>query len=451
MSRLLVAQRALTVPGWAKDALWRRAQAIPSLDLRFADNKSLVNAVTGASLVTFTRASSGTFVNSAGVLQTAATDVPRFDHNPTTGESLGLLVEEQRTNLLLRSEDFSTTWTRTNITAFGSGSATDAAVSPAGTQTADLVAVASGTSAGAGFVGQTVSKAASAITYTYSAFAKADYYDRANLHVNDGATNSNRATVTVSLVNGSIEVAAAAAGTFSAASADVRAFPNGWYRIALTFTTSTETSLLCRLYPANSSADTSDGTRGIFLWGAQLEAGASPTSYIPTTTAAATRAADVASITGTAFSSWYSQSEGTVFASAGVQDFTQTNFPRLFSIDRGDISSNFIAVVRGNNTRRLDYSVFAEGTGQAVGLNNGIAPAANSIVSGAWVYKANDFIGATGGVLTNSDTSGSVPTLLTTLGIGAQGNATLHYNGTIRRLTYWPQRLPNPTLQSITQ
>ena len=60
-----------------------------SLDLKFADNKSLTDAVTGASLVTFTRASNGTYTDSAGVLQTAATDVPRFDHDPTTGEAWG--------------------------------------------------------------------------------------------------------------------------------------------------------------------------------------------------------------------------------------------------------------------------------------------------------------------------------------------------------------------------
>ena len=108
--RALGASRTSLVPGgvlagpWVRNDLWRRARAVPSLDLRFADNKSLTDAVTGASLVTFTRASSGTYTDSAGVLQTAATDVPRFDHDPTTGESLGLLVEEQRTNLLLRSE-----------------------------------------------------------------------------------------------------------------------------------------------------------------------------------------------------------------------------------------------------------------------------------------------------------------------------------------------------------
>jgi len=140
-----------------------------------------------------------------------------------------------------------------------------------------------------------------------------------------------------------------------------------------------------------------------------------------------------------------------MFASTLVQDFTETTtFPRIFSFDRGDWSANFIAAVRGSGTNRLDYSIFA-GTGQAVGLNNGIAPTANTVANGAWVYKTDDFIGAIGGVLTNSDTSGSVPTSLTALGIGMQGNATLHYNGTIRRLAYWPARLPNSTLQSITQ
>jgi hypothetical protein len=80
---------AIAVPGWAKNDLWRRARAVPSLDLRFADNKSLTDAITGSNLVTFTRASSGTYTDSAGVLQTAATDVPRFDHNPTPAKAWG--------------------------------------------------------------------------------------------------------------------------------------------------------------------------------------------------------------------------------------------------------------------------------------------------------------------------------------------------------------------------
>jgi hypothetical protein len=67
--------RAAVAPGgvlagpWVRNELWRRARAVPSLDLRFAENKSLVDATTGANLVTFTRASSGTYVDSQGVIR----------------------------------------------------------------------------------------------------------------------------------------------------------------------------------------------------------------------------------------------------------------------------------------------------------------------------------------------------------------------------------------------
>jgi hypothetical protein len=411
---------------------------VPSLDLRFADNKSLVDAVTGASPVTFTRASSKTVTNSAGVLETVGIDVPAFDHNPTTLESLGLLVEEQRTNLLLWSEEFNTTWTRANISPFGSGSATDAAVSPDGTQTADLVAVANGASAGAGFVGQTVSKAASAITYTYLVFAKADYYDRAYLHVNDAATNNNRATVIVSLVNGSIEVAAAAVGTFSAASAVVLAFPNGWYRIALTFTTSTETSLLCRLYPANSSADTSDGTRGIFLWGADLQAASTPSSYIPTTTAAVTRSADVASITGSAFSSWYRQDEGTVFV---LSDFPLSSFGT--SAQLANDSTNEITIRA--NTPNTQALVVANSANQYVSnIPN------TSRFRGALAFKQNNAGFSLNGSVPLFDATTDIPSP-TELWIGRRFAGDRYLNGTINRLVFWPQRLANSTLQNITQ
>jgi hypothetical protein len=79
----------------------------PSLDLRFAATKSLNDYVSGNNLTTFTRSSTGTYFDANGVLQSAPAGVARFDHNPETGESLGLLMEEARTNLLLNSATFS--------------------------------------------------------------------------------------------------------------------------------------------------------------------------------------------------------------------------------------------------------------------------------------------------------------------------------------------------------
>ncbi len=447
--------RAAVSPGgvlagpWVRDELWRRARTVPSLDLRFAERKSLTDAVSNQSLVTFTRASSATYIDSAGTLQTAAVDVPRFDHNPTTGESLGLLVEEQRTNSV------------TNNTMVGAVAGTPGTlptgwgtfVSPTGlTRTI----VGSGTVNGINYIdvrfNGTPSSTGEITLYlspvTTATLAQA-WTATAWLSLAGGSTsNIGGISLRNFELNSGAYVREISTNFVSSISSDFVRRQN----ITTSFGASANQIQSVLSITAAAGGTPIDITLRIGL--PQLEQGAFATSVILTDNTAPfgkTRNADVANITGTNFSSWYRQDEGTVFASAGVQDFTQTNFPRLFSLDRADASTNFIAAVRGSSTRRLDYSVFADAAGQAVGLNNGIAPAANTTVNGAWVYKANDFIGATGGVLTNSDTSGSVPTLLTTLGIGMQGNATLHYNGTIRRLTYWPVRLGNNVLQQVTQ
>ncbi len=84
------------------------AGALPALDQCFAEDKSLVDRISGRQLITFTRASTATYVDSDGQLKTAAVNEPRFQHDPVTGRCLGLLIEETRTNLLLNSASLST-------------------------------------------------------------------------------------------------------------------------------------------------------------------------------------------------------------------------------------------------------------------------------------------------------------------------------------------------------
>ena len=266
MSRLLVAQRALTVPGWAKNELWRKARAVPSLDLRFADNKSLTDAVTGASLVTFTRASNGTYTDSAGVLQTAAIDVPRFDHNPTTGESLGLLVEEQRTNLLLRSEEFdNASWTK-----FGATVSANTQTAPNGTANADSLIEDSSTGLHVVFQDTTAS---SLVTQTLSVYAKANQRIRVSLQAAEAGTG-NAVAATFNLSTGAV-VSQSNSGTGSGASASIVAVGNGWYRCIVTgIPSTTGTTIRSHAYVANDANQinyTGDGTSGLFIWGAQLE------------------------------------------------------------------------------------------------------------------------------------------------------------------------------------
>jgi hypothetical protein len=363
---------------------------------------------------------------------------PRFDHNPTTGESLGLLVEESRTNLLLQSEDFSTTWVNTTSTE-----SVNAETSPNGSLTADKLIPDSGSSDGQ--VRQDLSKSGTATTYTFSCFAKKAEFNRTILRVEHNGTTANRAEVTFSLDNGSTTSAAQSFGTFSSASSSSQALSNGWYRFSLTFTSSTETSLRVRIYAADSAA-TGDGTSGIYLWGAQLEAASFPTSYIPTTTATVTRAADVASITGANFSSWYRQDEGTVFANAVINGFTVQNFVYVADAGVDYFNSHNLYTTNGN----LQLEAYVAGAAQCtLQPSPGISPSSGSLFSVSYAYKQNDFAASRNGSAVAADNAGNLPTCSRLL-IGSNGSV-YRLNGTIRRLTYWPSRLPNTTLQQITQ
>ena len=449
MSRLLVAQRALTVPGWAKDALWRSARAVPSLDLRFADNKSLTDAVTGASLVTFTRASSGTFVDSSGLVQTAATDVPRFDHSPTTGESLGLLVEEARTNLIVQSENLGTTWTTTGLLAFGSGSTLNATVAPDGATTADLVTENSSASehrietAAISWVANT--------TYTLTIFAKANGRTRMDFFGVGGGNFTGGRNASFNLSTGEV-----IATDGAVASIDARA--NGWYRVRITFTTSAAPSasqLFIRfLNNSNNFSYTGDGTSGIYFWGAQLEAGAFPTSYIPTVASTVTRAADVASITGSNFSSWYNQTEGTMFASGDFVALGANSFSRIIGLAGANAGTDEISFHSRVAVGTGDGSIFGAVTVNSSLEGNLDGPSGLPNLSAGYrsaiAYKTNDFGLSSNGLTPTTDTSGTLPTITQLIIMGSLRFQN-RLSGHVRRLTYWPTRLGNEVLQRITQ
>jgi hypothetical protein len=446
--RALGASRTSLVPGgvlagpWVRDGLWRKARAVPSLDLRFADNKSLVDAVTGASLVTFTRASSGTYVGSDGVIQTAATDVPRFDHNPTTGESLGLLVEEQRTNLLLRSEEFdNASWAKLDSTVTA-----DAIDSPGGTLAGDFV-VENATTARHS-VNQTYTKAASAIQYTLTVYAKSNSSRNLVILANGASFNDrveagfNTTTGTVAPVN--------ILGNFSSTSSSIINAGNGWYRCSITFTSDATTSLVTRLLLINqnpitnpsSTSYTGDGTSGIYLWGAQLEAGAFPTSYIPTTTAAVTRIADVASSTGSAFSGWYRQDEGTMFAEFYASAYNTASL----AISDGT-NSNRIMIDRGSTGTR--YTIANAGALQTTGFQ--IPYTLNSLAKVSLGFALDNCNLAVNGLAQADDTSVNIPSAVDRLLLGVNASAGGYGNAPIKRLCFWPTRLADSTLQQLTQ
>ena len=258
------------------DRLYDLAGALPSLDLQFANQKVL------DSRVTFTRASSGTYVGSDGVIRTAAVDAPRFDHNPTTGESLGLLVEEQRTNLFVRSQEIdNASWLKIRSTATDNNTA-----APDGTQTAEKV-IASIDINTTHFVRQDVA-VTSGTAYTQTIYAKAAEYNQ--LYMSFDADNSAFAGGSVIFTLTGLGSAGVASGTLLSLS--IQPLPNGWYRCQISATATATATAVIRIYlvAGGTTGFTGNGTSGIYLWGAQLETGSFPTSYIPSTTTFTSRA-----------------------------------------------------------------------------------------------------------------------------------------------------------------
>jgi hypothetical protein len=180
----------------------------------------------------------------------------------------------------------------------------------------------------------------------------------------------------------------------------------------------------------------------------QLEAGAFPTSYIPTTTAAATRAADVAVMTGANFSNWYNQNEGTVYVSSARPLLIPSgSFSNLWSISDNTASERYLAYNTGT-TQAMDVAVTDGGVAQATLLTTG-AISANSAINLAVAYKANDFAATRNGAAPATDTSGTLPTV-DRMYIGANHNGAGQWNGWVSRVSYFPRRLSNSELQGIT-
>lgn len=237
--------------------------------------------------VSFSRSSTGTYFDAAGVMQTAASNTPRKEHNQATGAVRGLLVEEQRTNLLLRSQEFgSATWSKV-----GSSVPATYVQAPDATVTAEKVTESAASGAHAVTASATFS---ATTTYAFTTFAK----------------QAGRSKIALGLATapfgGSVlakyDVALATVVSQIGCVAAVTQMAGGYVRLSLvaTSTVGGGTSSSVAIYLLDGSGSTSyigDGTSGAYVWGAQLEAGSYPTSYIPTTTATVTRSADVATFT----------------------------------------------------------------------------------------------------------------------------------------------------------
>ncbi len=364
---------------------------------------------TSDSRITFTRASSGTFVDADGLIKSAATNAPRFDHDSVTGESLGLLIEESRTNLVTRSEELDQWVIGSNSTVTA-----NAATAPDGTNTADRVEFSS--QSGTFISSNTFIQ--SGTTYTASVYVKAvtpGTNDKFTLSF--GGQNANNATSQLTATG-------------------------EWQRF-----TATKTPTLSggdKPFIINNEGDGFGSD--IYVWGAQVEEASSATSYIPTTSSQVTRAADIVEITGTNFSSFYNTNEGTFF----LENAYTSLVSNPFLLDCSDGTSN--------NRHSLIYILQANplalrGRTRVSGSNQNqlqvAIPAAEVFAKTTYSYKENDFAMSLDGSSAVTDTNGVIPTI-NRVTIGAAFSNSSTYSGHIKRMAYFPTRLADATLQSIT-
>jgi hypothetical protein len=402
------------------------SRSAPTLSLNFLSGSL-------DSRITFTRASTGTYFDSAGVLQTAAINIPRFDYDPSTLAAQGLLIEESRTNSIRNSTMVGavagTPGTAPTNWSIGLGGLTQEIVGIGSFNGVSYIDVRlSGTTTG-------VQASVNLETITGVPWTNTQVFTLSAWWQIVGGSSAN-ITTAVFVVNGYDASSVFLSGAFTSAG-QVGSLSTTWQRITRTFTGNNAAlaygrPLLVLTFAVGAAIDI---TLRIGL--PQLELGAFATSAIPTTTAAATRAQDFASVN--TLTPWYNQAEGTLFATIGYQRTgTVASFNDNTANNRWTTTFNTPGAGQANrNTGGVGLITTSTANVAVVGATNKIAVA----ISTGCSLVLNG-----GTVATNA--SYAAPTV-TQLQIGNQLGAG-YLNGYLRTLTYYPSRLSDAQLRALT-
>jgi hypothetical protein len=351
----------------------------------------------------------------------------------------GLLIEEQRANLAT----FSNTLSDASWTALGTKNvAASAILSPEGVANAWTLTDSSAVAFDG--VQKSATIAADGTTYTSSVYIlKTSGSTSTTFGLNIAITGGTTVSTSVRI---NTDTGAVLSGTAVVTNAGL------WWRVSCSVTNNSSVgnvNLAIQLYPAtaayNTATDAVAATGSATVYGAQLEAGAFATSYIPTVASTATRNADSASVN--TLTPWFNAVAGTLYVSALRSAVNPTAAPNAFEIGDGT-----------NNNRLLIYNPAGGTTSEFYVANGGVVQAQINVANGfqnnvtgkvAGAYQVNDFQQASNGTLGTADTSGTLPTV-TAAYIGRNGAGAVYWNGWISSIRYYPTRLPNASLQSIT-
>ena len=264
---------------------------------------------------------SGATTGKAGLLE----DEPRFDYSGGA-TCPSLLLEPSRTNLVTQSEYFATYFSTSGTLIYNE------AASPEGVQNGTKIyPTSTGSFKG---LSKAFGSTLSSVPYVLSVFAKAGEFEHLYFY-NVGSPNG-AGGVWFNLTTGSV-------GTNQAAwtSAKMEDFGNGWYRCSAVITPGgSSDNLYILLADSNGSVTaTTNGTDGFYIYGAQLEQGSYPTSYIPTYGTSQTRSAEESSLTGFDF---FPNGEGTAMIEFELDEITISGYPELFRINNPSDTTDFV-------------------------------------------------------------------------------------------------------------
>ena len=412
----------------------------PTFDFNLAGVKKL------DSRITYTRTGPASYVDEYGKVVLVGNNTPRFDHDPVTRESRGLLIEPARTNQMIYSSDITGDGVQ-NGTVTG-----DATTAPDGTTTADKYAANSTNGIHRIDMPFTSGQISNSTAYTFSVFVKANGYDK--LHIRYGGYNADNHGLGYDLSDGTTF-----AGKYDGTSAlggvtssSMVAYPNGWYRCSFTFTTASDSaSGVAQMfyYISNSESTTNfagDGSSGMYFWGAQMEVGGFVTSYVPTNGTTATRGGDVAYLDGTAgteFDDIYRTDEGTFIIDWFNNPDGNHNDGYVFTVDDGT-GNNRIGAVNSNS---YQVTVTSGGSSQGTRDLGSINSGANKI---SLAYKLNDQATSLNGSDVSVDTSCTLPTGVNYMWFGLRQGQYDFLGGYISRIVYYTKRLPNNQLKTLS-
>ncbi len=370
----------------------------------------------------FTRNTTATFVGKNGLIQQSATNIPRIDFKDnTTGH---LLLEPQSTNLIPYSEDFSnSSWSKVNVTV-----TSNQVISPDGTVNADFLLPNTSN------VAHTLFEKINASAQTYSVFLKSGGYDYAFLGENNVSDTNG---VFFDLINGVITK------NTSTLSANIEDYGNGWFRCSLFGSFLTNFKNIMPSQDGQTFFFSGNGTDGIYIWGAQLEALPYASSYIPTSGSTVTRNGEVCNNSGSVQD--FNSEEGVLYAEVSALVGTGGGTRRI-DIGNSLTPNQYVRLQIANGDGTL-YGIVNNGAEQFLFNYTSFNATQNNKI--AIKYKQNDFALWVNGVEVGTDTSGTTFSADTLTKLNFVASSSIFY-GKTKNLKVFKRALSDGELYLLT-